>query len=337
MTTGPAIRAEPPQIGAGERLGEALARFRLPRGRAQRAIVAIRLAALVALLAVAFATPGFTSAPSLLSLMTTMSFIGCVAVAMTLVTISGNIMAFCFGATAAASSVVFASMLGAGLVPAIVAAVAFGAAVAGFQGLVIGRLRANPIIVSIAALALLMGVTQTITDGRSVYLDRGGAQDALKGKIAGIPFEFVVFLGVAAIGQFLLSYTRFGRNLYMVGSSMRAAEATGIRVWRTVAGTYLWAGAFVAVPGVMLAIRYNTANMEYGVGYDYDAIAAVLVGGTPIHGGEGSVWRTIVGVVLIAVVQVLVLLHGVRQEWQYLIIGLIVLFVIMLHTAEGRR
>jgi ribose/xylose/arabinose/galactoside ABC-type transport system permease subunit len=334
---GPAIGAGQARMGAGERLGEALARFRLPQGPARRAIVAIRLAALVALLVVAFSTPGFTSAPSFLSLMTTMSFIGCVAVAMTLVTISGNIMAFCFGTTAAASSVVFASMLPAGLLTAIVAALAFGAVITGLQGLIIGRLRANPIIVSIAALALIMGITQTITDARSVYIERGGVQDALKGKIAGIPFEFVVFLGVAAIGQFLLSYTPFGRNLYMVGSSTRAAEAAGIRVWRTTAGTYLWAGAFVAVPGMMLAIRYNTANMEYGVGYDYDAIAAVLVGGTPIHGGEGAVWRTIVGVVLIAVVQVLVLLHGVRQEWQYLITGLIVLFVIMLHTAEGRH
>jgi ribose/xylose/arabinose/galactoside ABC-type transport system permease subunit len=186
-------------------------------------------------------------------------------------------------------------------------------------------------------LALITGVAQTLADGRSVYLERGGPQDFLKGKVAGIPYEFLVFVAVAVIGQFLLSYTRFGRNIYMTGSSLRAAQAAGVRVWRTIAGTYLWAGIFVAVPGVMLAIRYNTANMEYGIGYDYDAIAAVLVGGTPIHGGEGSVWRTIVGVVLIAVVQVLVLLHGLRQEWQFLITGLIVLFVIMLHTAEGRR
>jgi ribose/xylose/arabinose/galactoside ABC-type transport system permease subunit len=77
--------------------------------------------------------------------------------------------------------------------------------------------------------------------------------------------------------------------------------------------------------------------MDYGAGYDYDAIAAVLVGGTPIHGGEGSVVRTIIGVVVIAVVQVIVLLHGIRQEWQYLITGLIVLFVVMLHTAGSRK
>lgn len=306
-------------------------------GSARRTASIVRMAALAALIAVALATPGFTAAPSLLALVTTMSFIGCVAVGMTLVTISGNIMAFCFGATVAASAIVFAAALPLGFVPAAAIALGFGAVVTGLQGLVIGSVRANPIIVSIAVLALIYGIGQSVTGSESIYLDRNGPQTAIRGKIAGVPVEFVLFLAVVATGQFLLSFTRFGRHVYMVGASARAAEAAGLRVWRTVTGTYLWAGLFVAVPGILLAARYGSANMEYGLGYDYDAIAAVLVGGTPIHGGEGSVLRTLAGVAIIATVQVLVLLHGVRQEWQYLITGLIVLFVIMLHTVEGRR
>ncbi|MGE0747842.1 MAG: ABC transporter permease [Rhodospirillales bacterium] len=306
-------------------------------GSARRTASIVRMAALAALIAVALATPGFTAAPSLLALVTTMSFIGCVAVGMTLVTISGNIMAFCFGATVAASAIVFAAALPLGFVLAAAIALGFGAVVTGLQGLVIGSVRANPIIVSIAVLALIYGIGQSVTGSESIYLDRNGPQTAIRGKIAGVPVEFVLFLAVVATGQFLLSFTRFGRHVYMVGASARAAEAAGLRVWRTVTGTYLWAGLFVAVPGILLAARYGSANMEYGLGYDYDAIAAVLVGGTPIHGGEGSVLRTLAGVAIIATVQVLVLLHGVRQEWQYLITGLIVLFVIMLHTVEGRR
>lgn len=309
----------------------------LPAAGPARTVAIIRLAALATLVAVALATPGFTAGPAVLALVTTMSFIGCVAVAMTLVTISGNIMAFCFGATVAASAVVFAAALPWGLVPAVAAALAFGAVLTGAQGLVIGGVRANPIIVSIAMLALIYGVGQGVTASQSIYLDRGGAHEAIRGQIAGVPIEFIVFVAVVAAGQFLLSRTRFGRNVYMTGASHRAAEAAGIRTWRTVAATYLWAGLFCAVPGIMLAARYNSANMEYGLGYDYDAIAAVLVGGTPIHGGEGSVLRTLAGVAIIATVQVLVLLHGIRQEWQYLITGLIVLFVIMLHTVGGRR
>jgi len=322
---------------AGQRLGPLVSRLRGSRGSARRVVTLVRFAALLALVAGALMTPGFTSRPSLLALVTTMSFIGCVAVGMTFVTISGNIMAFCFGATAAATTLVFAATLGWGLLPAVIAALAFGGMVTAAQGLVIGYLRANPIIVSIATLALINGFAQTATGGQSLYLERIGPHELLKGKIAGLPVEFVLFLAVVAIGQFLLSFTRFGRNVYMIGSSPRAAEAAGVHTVRTVVGTYLWAGLFVAVPGVMLAARYNSANMEYGSGYDYDAIAGVLVGGTPIHGGEGSVLRTLAGVVIIATVQVIVILLGFRQEWQYLLTGLIVLFVMLLHTVGSRR
>jgi ribose/xylose/arabinose/galactoside ABC-type transport system permease subunit len=157
----------------------------------------------------------------------------------------------------------------------------------------------------------------------------------LKGKIAGMPIEFIVFLGSTAIAQLILSATRFGRNLVMVGSSLRAAEAVGVRTWRTVTGAYLWAGMFTSLAGIILAIRYESANMDYGVGYEYDAIAAVLVGGTAIGGGRGSALRTLAGAMVIAAVQVMLLLKGLRQEWQYLAAGVIVLAVIILQS-RGR-
>lgn len=305
----------------------------------RKIVAAIRLFGIAALVVIAFTTPGFTAMPAVLALLTTMSFIGCVAVAMSFVTISGNIMSLCFGATAAATSLVFIGVLqdGLGLLPAVLVALAFGAVVTGAQGFCIGYIGANPIIVSIAMLALIQGVAQLVTDGSSLYANTGGPQEMLKGKIAGIPIEFILFLTTALVGHALLAFTRFGRNLYMIGNSPRAAEAAGIRTWRSITGAYIVAGICTAVPGVMLASRYGLANMEYGIGYDYDAIAAVLVGGTAIHGGEGNVLRTFLGVVVIAVVQVVVLLYGFRQEWQYLITGLIVLAVIMLHTVGGDR
>lgn len=311
-----------------------------PARRDRRRLVSlIRLAAVVALVAIAFTTPGFTAMPAVLALLTTMSFIGCIAVAMSFVTISGNIMSLCFGATAAASSLIFIGVLQEeiGLLPAIAASLAFGAAATGLQGFCIGYFRANPIIMSIAALALILGVAQLVTRGSSLYAETGGPHEVLKGRIAGVPIEFIIFVATALIGHLLLGFTRFGRNLYMIGNSERAAEAAGVRVWRSITGAYVVAGIFAAVPGIMLGSRYGLANMEYGIGYDYDAIAAVLVGGTAIHGGEGNVLRTFLGIVVIAVVQVIVLLYGFRQEWQYLITGLIVLGVIMLHTVGSDR
>jgi ribose/xylose/arabinose/galactoside ABC-type transport system permease subunit len=301
-------------------------------------LATVRIVVIALLVVVALSTPGFLSAPSLLALLTTLSFVGCVAAGMTLITISGNVMSFSLGATAAATSVVFVAVLNeAGLVAGIIAALLLGAAITGVQGFVIGWLRANPIIVSIAALALIYGISNGLTSNATVNAMPGAGHELIRGKLFGTPIEFVLFLSVLAVGQLVLSFTVFGRNLFLIGSGLAAADAAGLRPWRTVTGAYLWAGLFTAVAGIMLGIRYNQANMEFGVGYDYDAIAAVLVGGTAIQGGQGSMIRTLSGVAVISIVQVVLLLYGFRQEWQYLIAGLIVLLVVMLYTEGAKR
>jgi len=293
---------------------------------------------IIVLLEVIFATPGFLAKPSILSFLTTVSFIGCVAIGMTLITISGNIMSFALGATVGVTAMVFivaSNWLGFGL--GLVVGLLFGSLLTGLQGLLIGWVRANPIIVSIAALALIYGLTQAFAEKGTIYADPGIFPASVKGKVGGVPIEFIMFVLSALIAQFILSFTRFGRNLFMVGSSFRAAEAVGVNTWRTITGAYLWAGFFTSLAGIMLAVRYDAANMDYGVAYDYDAIAAVLVGGTAIGGGHGSAIRTFAGAMVIAAVQVMLLLRGLRQEWQYLAAGLIVLAVIILQARGNGR
>lgn len=297
----------------------------------------VRAIVLVVLAAVALTTPGFLSQPSILSLLTTVSFIGCVAVGMTLITISGNIMSFALGALVGATAMIFVLAVNwGGFAFGLIAALAFAGLSNALQGFLIGWLRANPIIVSIAALALIYGVAEAFAAHGTIYAAAGTSYGGFKGRIAGIPVEFAVFLCVAALGQFILSLTTFGRNLFLIGSSFRAAEAVGVRTWRAITGAYLWAGLFTAPAGIMLAIRYDAASMNYGMGYEYDAIAAVLVGGTIIRGGEGSVLRTLAGALIIGVIQVVLVLQGLRTEWQYLIAGLVVLGVITLQTSGTR-
>jgi ribose/xylose/arabinose/galactoside ABC-type transport system permease subunit len=297
----------------------------------------VRTVVLVILAAVALTTPGFLSQPSILSLLTTVSFIGCVAVGMTLITISGNIMSFALGALVGATAMIFVLAVNwGGFAFGLIAALAFAGLSNALQGFLIGWLRANPIIVSIAALALIYGVAEAFAAHGTIYAAAGTSYGGFKGRIAGIPVEFAVFLCVAALGQFILSLTTFGRNLFLIGSSFRAAEAVGVRTWRAITGAYLWAGLFTAPAGIMLAIRYDAASMNYGMGYEYDAIAAVLVGGTIIKGGEGSVLRTLAGALIIGVIQVVLVLQGLRTEWQYLIAGLVVLGVIALQTSGTR-
>jgi ribose/xylose/arabinose/galactoside ABC-type transport system permease subunit len=301
-------------------------------------LIAARAAFLVALAAAILLTPGFFLPANILSLLTAVSFIGCASVGMTLITISGNLLSFSLGITVAASAMVFVAAVNfGGTAFAIAATLAFGVLLTGLQGFVIGYFRSHPIIVSIAVLALISGLSDPITGNESFSIAPDAMPHGLTGTLFGIPMEFIIFAGVIAIGQSLLSFTGFGRSLYMIGSSMRAAESAGIDICRTITVSYALTGLFTALAGILLAAHYQMADMEYGHGYDYDAIAAVLVGGTAIRGGQGSILRTLAGVMVVAVVQSILLLQGWRPEWQYLITGTIVLAVIMLHMNAGKR
>src|SRR5579863_5562783 len=303
----------------------------LPHSTRGRLLVLIRFAAVLALLIAALSTPGFFTTVSLFSLLNTTSFIGCVAIGMTFITLSGNIMSFALSVTLSTSGIVFMAVLPLGLPAALVVALAFGAALTAIQGAAVGYFRANPIIVSMAALALITGGATLITQGQGVY-PQGDAAAALKGHPLGIPMPLAAFILTVVVAQVVLSFTRFGRQLYMVGSNWRAAMAAGLNPARIVLGAYIAAGLCTALAGILMAARYSSGDLELGLGYDYSAISAVLVGGTAISGGEGSAIRSLAGAFIIAVCQVLLLLHGFSTQIQYLVIGVIVLFVIMLQT-----
>jgi ribose/xylose/arabinose/galactoside ABC-type transport system permease subunit len=289
----------------------------------------VKWAAFAALIAFAVLTPGFFSTTSIRSLLTTVSFIGCVAVGATFITLSGNIMSFSIGAAMSATTIVFMSCLELGLVPAMLIAFVFCAALNGAQGWVIGYFRANPIIISMAAYALIIGGAIYFTGGRGVY-PQSDVTEILKSNLGPVPGPLAIFLTAVLIGQGILSFTHFGRNVYLVGTNPRAAKAAGIEPWRTVTWVYGIAGLFTAISAVLIAARYQSGDMEHGIGYEYQAVSAVLVGGTAIQGGEGSVLRTLAGTLFIAMMQGVLVLRGFGIEMQYLLIGALVLAVIIL-------
>ena len=309
-------------------------RRRLPRVR--HVSLAIRLAAAAAIAIYALTTPGFLTPLSFNALLTAISFVGCVAVGMTFITLTGNIMSLALGATVSASALMFLACLSLGILPAFLATVLFGIAITGAQGFLVGHFRANPILVSVAALSLLLGAAAFVTGGHRIY-PGGAGLEIFKARVAGIPVNAWCFFITVAAGQFILSWTRIGRLMAMVGSNVRAATAAGISTTAAVTVAYIIAGACAAISGILLAARYGSGDMEVGAGYDYTAIAAVLVGGTGIAGGTGSTVRTLIGVFVIAVIEVVLLLRGYSEQLQYLITGLIVLCVIMLHTLGDRR
>ena len=312
------------------------ARFRLRGARARHLVLAVRIVAGGTIAAFALGTPGFISPLSINALLNAISLIGCVAVGMTFITLTGNIMSLCLGATVSVSALIFLASLSFGVFAAFLIAVLFGVAITAVQGFLVGSIRANPILVSIAGLSLLIGGAALITGGQRIYPSGEGLQ-MFKGRVAGVPVEALYFFATVIIGQFVLSCTRMGREMTMVGSNLRAATAAGIGTTSAITCAYVIAGACSAVSGILLAARYDSGDMELGAGYDYIAIAAVLVGGTSIQGGSGSVLRTLVGVTIIAIIEVVLLLRGFSPQLQYLITGIIVLLVIMLHTIGERH
>ena len=185
-------------------------------------VLAIRVITIAAIAMFALTTPGFTSQLSINALLNAISFIGCVAVGMTFITLTGNIMSLCLGATLSASALIFLSSLSAGILPAFLLTLLFGIVVTAAQGVLIGYFRANPILVSIAGLSLLIGGADLATGGVRIYPGGEGLQ-VFKGRIAGIPIEALYFFATVVIGQFILSWTRIGRTMAMVGSNARAA------------------------------------------------------------------------------------------------------------------
>lgn len=296
----------------------------------------IRVIACTALVIFACTTPGFFAKTSVLALLTTVSFVGCVAIGMTFITLSGNAMSFSMGATLSSTTIVFVAMQSAGLLPAILVAFIFSAALCAAQGWIVGGFGSNPIIVSLAAAALIDGLTTLMTGGHAVYPPTHVA-DVLTRPLGAAPLPLVGFALLAACGQFTLARTRFGRHVYMVGSNRQAARAVAIEPVRTVTVAYLAAGLCTATAAILIAARYSSGDMEFGAGYDYQAISAVLVGGNAVNGGQGSVLRTVGGTLLIAVVQALLLLRGFSTALQYLLIGVIVLIAIMLQYRGGVR
>src|SRR5262249_29903811 len=204
------------------------ARFRLSGARARHLVLAVRIVAGGAIAAFALSTPGFTSPLSINALLNAISLIGCVAVGMTFITLTGNIMSLCLGATVSASALMFLASLSFGVFAASFIAILFGIVVTGVQGFLVGSIRANPILVSIAGLSLLIGGAALITGGQRIYPSGEGLQ-MFKGRVAGVPVEALYFFATVVIGQCVLSYTRIGREMTMFGSNRRVTTAAANR------------------------------------------------------------------------------------------------------------
>ena len=329
--------------------GAALERESL-RKRVLRARVASfvqRQGALVALAAVAvfaFARyERFLTEENLTNVLRQNSMLGLVALGMTFVILTGGID-LSVGSLAAVAGVAAAGLADRGLLVALLAGVGFATALGLVNGLVISHARIQPFIVTLAMMIASRGLALVYTGEKTLSVPAGAQsfRELGRGKLdlgtLSIPYPVLILLAAYVLGWLVLNYTRFGRHTYALGDSEEAARLMGLNVGRITAGVYTLSGALAGLAGVLLASRLGTGQPVAAAGWELDAIAAVVVGGTLLTGGQGGVGPTLVGMLLLALIFNIFNLEGwISPWWQLVLRGIILLSVVIVQNRLSRR
>lgn len=297
---------------------------------------AVRLAILALACWAIAAVPGFGSAANFSSIMYATAAIGIAAVGMSLITLSGNLFMLSMGATTAVSTVLFASTLHFGLPLAMLIIVLTGLTVGCVQGIIVAMAKANPIITTIAASSIIMGFGAYYSGGLTV-VGQGDASWLSVGRVANaIPNQIVIFAVFALFVHFMCQWTRLGHELRLVGLNPIAGEYAWLRTKTVIIIAYAIAGAAAALAGCLYGSQAAQGNLRLGSGIDFDAIAAVLVGGVAIKGGRGHVIDAAIGAIFLALISNILLLKGLSLEIQLLVKGLVVIVSVIIGAVAQR-
>jgi len=333
------------EAGAATVDGGGSVRGRVWRARAGSLLQ--RQGALVALAALfvfaAFRYENFLTQENLLNVLRQNSMVGLVALGMTFVILTGGID-LSVGSILAVAGVVAASLSGRGLLVALLAGVGVAAALGLVNGLVIAKARIQPFIVTLAMMIAARGVALAYTGDQSVRVERTAQDFSELGRgrlslgVIDLPYPVIVLFVAFALGWVVLTQTRFGRHVYALGDNEEAARLMGLNVGRVTVGVYALSGALAGLAGVMLTSRLGAGQPVAGIGWELDAIAAVVVGGTLLTGGQGGVGSTLVGVILLGLIFNIFNLEGqITPWWQLVFRGIILLAVVVVQNRLSRR
>jgi ribose transport system permease protein len=212
------------------------------------------------------------------------------------------------------------------------------------NGVLVSRLKLPPFIATLGMLNVARGLSLVITDKSPIYFPlelnlRNIATGSVIGRIIpgfDIPNGVLVMFGAAVVAGLILSKTVIGRYTYAIGSNEEAARLSGVNVALWKIAIYALGGFFVGIGGVVIAARLNSAQPSLGVGYELDAIAAAVIGGVSLSGGEGTIMGTIIGAFIISTLTRGLQILSVPQEWQIVVTGLIIILSVYLDILRRR-
>ena len=294
--------------------------------RLRSARLGLPLALFVISLVLFAARPGFLTVPNLVNLVRQISISGILAVGVTFVLLTGGVD-LSLGSLVALTGVVAASFAHTGevspAVPVLMGALT-GAGCGALNGLVITRGRVAPFIATLGMMTAARGLALVISGGRPVSNLPRDFTVIGSGDVLGIPIPVVAFLAVALASAVFLRNFRLGRYIYAVGGNGDAARSSGVRVVAVKMFAYIVCGVLAGLAGTILAARITTGQPNAGIGYELDAIAAAVIGGTSLSGGSGSIVGTVLGVLLIGLINNGLDLLNVQSYYQQVVKGIII-------------
>ena len=292
-------------------------------------------------------SPYFFTTQNILNVLRQASINGILAIGMTFVILTrgidlsvGSVVALAgiIGASFATTS----SIAGVAGAPypayvAILVGIAVGLAAGSVSGIIVSRFRVPPFVVTLGMLSTARGLTLLYTDGRPVPSLEPSFRWIGTGEVLGVPTPILILIAVFAISWWVLGRTRFGRHVYAIGGNPRAASTSGIFVSRIRLAVYMISGAMAGLAGLVLSARTGSGLTQAGISYELDAIAAVVIGGTSLSGGVGTVTGTLFGALIIAVMNNGLDLLGVDSNYQQIIKGLMIVIAVMIDTSREKE
>ncbi|HEX7023006.1 MAG TPA: ABC transporter permease [Trueperaceae bacterium] len=297
-----------------------------------------RLLILIVLcLVAAMAEPRFATFSNFINVLRQAAILGVATFGQAVVVLSGSVD-ISTGALVAFAGVVGAmAAKSAGTVVGLVAGVASGALLGFINGVAVARWRVQPVIVTVGMLTFARGLGYLITNAQPVLGTPPSFMVLGNHFLGPIPYPLLVAVAVLLVGQYILSHRPLGRHVYVVGSNEEAALLSGIPVERVKIFAFTFAGLCAAISGLILASRFNSGQPTVGQFMELEAIAAVVLGGTALGGGRGSLWRTTIGIGIMSVISNGMNLAGISPYVQQMALGALIVATISLDIVRGGR
>src|SRR6185369_16744215 len=286
----------------------------------------------------AMVSPYFLTTINLLNIGRGIAIVGIVAVGETIIIIAGG-FDLSVGSTMAAAGMTAGWLVtqGVPLPLAFAVAILIGVVVGFANGTIISYARINPLIATLATLAIVRGLSYVISGGRELIISDPAFLEFGVGRVMGIPYIVLMLVATFLVFAWAMPRTLFGRYAYAIGSSAKAAQRAGVPVARWRIAYYVTCGALSALAGLVFVARTGNAQPSAALGIELDVITAVILGGTSLNGGRGRLSGTFIGLVLLGMVNNGLILVGVPAFWQQVVKGAILLTAVLYDELRRHR